>query len=330
MQIPTSIEGSEEKASGVLNESPTDYSDQFDAATVEKRIRELEAEIQAEIARMKSPETAPNAGSIQPEIQAVPPNAPNSAEVVEDKVEVEDNTNITEEKEIKLQEQEKQRNEALAMAAAAEAQAQQQKFDVIEKKVKPLKDKATGVTFDAKLEDGLYLVGVGVRKKAIINVYAVALYSGPSTLECLSPFPRGKQKREAQKAMQNAARTFGPTCPTSTLVLEMVFKADGATIASAIAEGVQPRYNGPASDVKELESLIIEGVKDKGGQATKGTILRFDCSKEGVAVIIDGKEQGVARFEGIGSAFVDVFTDDKAVSPQLVDSCLDTWCDSGL
>lgn len=93
---------------------------------------------------------------------------------------------------------------------------------------------------------------------------------------------------------------------------------------------MKPRYDGPAADVKELESLIIEGVKGKGGQATKGTVFRFDCSEGGVTVSVDGKVQGVASFEGMGSAFVGVFLDDKAVSPQLLDSCVDTWCGSNL
>ena len=66
-------------------------------------------------------------------------------------------------------------------------------------------------------------------------------------------------------------------------------------------------------------------MKSKGGQATKGTIFRFDCTKQGIKVSVDGNEQGSANFDGIGSALVDVFMDDKAVSPQLVDSCLDTW-----
>ena len=200
----------------------------------------------------------------------------------------------------------------------------------IEAKIKPLKDKATGVSFDAKLDDGLYLVGVGVRKKAIINVYAVAMYSSPAALEALSPFPRGKKKKDAQTALLSAVRTFGSSSPQTTFVLEMTFKADGATIGGAIAEGVQPRYNGSPSDVKELEALIIDGVKNKGGQATKGTIFRFDCTHEGVKVSVDGNEQGIARFDGIGSALVDVFMDDKAVSPQLVDSCLDTWCGTNM
>mmetsp|Transcript_10705 Transcript_10705/g.22994 ORF Transcript_10705/g.22994 Transcript_10705/m.22994 type:complete len:1161 (+) Transcript_10705:103-3585(+) len=230
------------------------------------------------------------------------------------------------EEQIKMaEEEEKRRAEEEARRASEE---EQQRITAFETMMTPLKDKATGVEFDAKLEDRLYLVGVGVRKKAIINVYAVALYSSISAIEALSPFPRNKQKKDSQAALCNAARTFTPSSPTTTLVLEMVFKADAQTIAGAIAEGVKPRYRGPASDVKELESLIINGVKSKGGQATKGTVFRFECTGEGVGVSVDGNLQGVANFEGMGSAFVDVFTDSNAVSPQLVDSCLNTWCGS--
>ena len=69
--------------------------------------------------------------------------------------------------------------------------------------------------------------------------------------------------------------------------------------------------------------MIVRGVKS--GTATKGTIFRFDCTKEVVKVSADGTEKGVANFDGIGSAPVDVFMDNKAVSPQLVESCLDIW-----
>jgi hypothetical protein len=204
-------------------------------------------------------------------------------------------------------------------------------FEAVEAKIQSLQEKATGVSFNSKLDDGLYLVGCGVRKKAIINVYAVAMYSSPATLEALSQFPNnGKQRKEAQVALRNAARTFGPLSPTTSFVLEMTFKADGRTIAEAIAESVKPRHGGSGSDVKELENLIVQGVAAKGGQATKGTVFRFDCTEEGVSVSVDGRMQGTVRSAGIGSALVDVFMDDKAVSPQLVDSCLDTWCGKDL
>ena len=60
------------------------------------------------------------------------------------------------------------------------------------------------------------------------------------------------------------------------------------------------------------------------------TVNIFDCDAEGVAVSVDGNMQGKVVSEGMGSALVDVFMDDKAVSPQLVESCMTTWCGSGL
>ena len=209
-------------------------------------------------------------------------------------------------------------------------EAQQQRINSIESKMQSLTDKATSVTFDSKLEEGLYLVGVGVRKKAIINVYSVAMYASPSVLEALSVFPKGKQKKEAQVALRDAARSFDNSSPTTSFVLEMTFKADGKTIAGAIADSVKPRYSGSENNVCGLESLIFEGVKSKGGQASKGTIFRFDCTAVGVTVSVDGNNQGHINCDKLGSAFVDVFTDEKAVSPKLVDSCIETWSGSGL
>jgi hypothetical protein len=198
------------------------------------------------------------------------------------------------------------------------------KLDAIESKLKPLQDAATGVSFSPKLDD-LYLVGVGVRKKSIIKIYAVSMYASPSVLNALSSLPSGKQHRkEAAAALRNAARLFDNTSNAkTTFVLEMVYGADAKSIASAIGDSLKPRYGGSTSDIQHLESLIAEGLSKKGGQASKGTVFRFDCSEDGVDVIVDGKLQGSAKFKGMGSAFVDVFIDDNAVSPSLVDSCID-------
>jgi hypothetical protein len=188
---------------------------------------------------------------------------------------------------------------------------------IVESNVKQIQEYATSVTFVPKLDDGLYLVGAGVRKKSIVKVYAVALYSSPTVLQALV--------KESTSGMRNAARSFSHSSPMTSFVLEMTYSAGAEKIAGAIAESVKPRYSGNPSDISELEALIVKGVNMKGGQASKGTIFRFDCSKEGVRVSVDGSDQGVAAFEGMGSAFVDVFLDDDAVSPSLIDSCVDTW-----
>ena len=204
----------------------------------------------------------------------------------------------------------------------------QKLINAIESSMQALTDKATGVTFEPKLDEEQYLVGVGVRKKSIINVYAVAMYSFPAVLEALAAFPKGHQQNEVQVALRDAARTFDVSTQTTTFVLSMVYKADAKTIAAAIADGVKPRYHGNIDNVEYLEKLISEGVNSKGGYATKGTILRFDCSAQGIGVSIDGNKQGDVLCGSIGSALVDVFTDDEAVSPRLIDSCTETWSGS--
>jgi len=107
----------------------------------------------------------------------------------------------------------------------------------------------------------------------------------------------------------------------------MVYSVGAEKIASALAESVRPRYGGSPADISTLESLIIKGVNKIGGQAVKGTVFRFDCSKDGVSVSVAEEFQGIAASTELGSAFVDVYMDDNSVSPTLVDSCLNTWSD---
>mmetsp|Transcript_32367 Transcript_32367/g.65866 ORF Transcript_32367/g.65866 Transcript_32367/m.65866 type:complete len:1853 (+) Transcript_32367:339-5897(+) len=211
--------------------------------------------------------------------------------------------------------------------AKSKVDAELVKLEVIESKLKPVQDAATGVAFDPKLDDGLYLIGAGSRKKSFIKLYAIAMYASPTVLHFLSSFQLGEEhQREASLALRNASRALDTLSPTTSFVLNIVFPVDAKTIAGAIAKSVQVRFGGPSSDVDELESLITEGIKRKGGQATKGTLLRFDCSKVGVSVSVDGNLQGIARGNDLGKALVDVFMDEKAVSPTLIESCLKTWC----
>jgi dGTP triphosphohydrolase len=184
---------------------------------------------------------------------------------------------------------------------------------VVHEQLQPIEEYATGIKFAPTLENGngLYLVGAGVRKKSVIKVYAVAMYSTPKVLRNTNS--------------HDSARTFDTTLSMTSFVLEMVYSASAEKIAGAIAESVKPRYDGAAADIRVLESLIVEGVHAIGGQAIKGTTFRFDCSDNGVSVTVNGVEQGVAAFKGLGSAFVDVFMDGNSVSPTLIESCLKTW-----
>ena len=72
-----------------------------------------------------------------------------------------------------------------------------------------------------------------------------------------------------------------------------------------------------------LECFIIEGVNEVGAQAVKGTTFRFDCTFEGLNVMVNESQQGTASFNGLGTSLVDVFMHDNAVSPTLVNNCID-------
>ena len=201
------------------------------------------------------------------------------------------------------------------------------KLKAVESRLKSIRDETTGVEFAPKLDDGLYLIGAGARSKTFVKLYAVSIYGSPAVLNAISKYEPGDgQRREAALALRNTARAFGnfdSFSPTTSVVMEMILKADARTVSGAIADSVRSRYGGEPTDVTELEGLIAEGLGKKG--AARGTKLRFDCSEAGVEVSVDGALVGIASFRGLASAFVDVYMDERAVSPGLIDSCLDTW-----
>jgi len=184
-----------------------------------------------------------------------------------------------------------------------------------------LNDPATGVSFPPKLEDDLYLMGVGVRRKAIINVYSVGAYSSYEARTCLSgdsSSSPGRNKNDVLERLQSAVKSADRT----SFILNMTFKASAEAMAGAIADSVAPRHAGDQTNVDELKKIILEGVKKvkKGGAATKGTTFRFDCDKDGLSVSVDRENVGRVTSRTLSGAFCDVFLDDKAVSPALRDS----------
>jgi len=156
------------------------------------------------------------------------------------------------------------------------------------------------------------LIGSGIREKLGINVYAVGMYGFSSLLDAVSP-----------SDLRYKARQFETGTDMTSFVLEMILQAEGKVIAEAIADSVGVRYDGSLLDIEQLENLIDDGISGKGGQAKKGTTLRFDCTKEGVSLSVDGVERGTVKARGLGKAFVDVYLDNNAVSPSLIDSCIE-------
>ena len=147
------------------------------------------------------------------------------------------------------------------------------------------------------------------------------MYCSEALKESLSQLSRTADK--GKKALE-ALRAGAKTHPT-TFLLQMNFKVGAEKMASAIAESVAPRHSGSPRDVEKLKDKIFDGVSLKGA-AVKGTSLQFDCDTEGVGVTVDGTSYGTVESPGLSAAFCDVYLDDKCVSPNLRESCLENCC----
>eukprot|EP00984_Skeletonema_dohrnii_P032206 scaffold25838_cov106-Skeletonema_dohrnii-CCMP3373.AAC.1 len=104
-------------------------------------------------------------------------------------------------------------------------------LDVIESQLQPIEEYATGISFAPKLDNGLYLVGAGVRKKSVVKIYAISMYSTPEVLASASSSP---------SSLHDAARTFDSSTSMTSFVLEMLYSAGAEKIAAAIGESVKP------------------------------------------------------------------------------------------
>jgi len=183
-------------------------------------------------------------------------------------------------------------------------------------------DKATGINFSPDL-NGLSLFGVGVRKKGPIKIYSVGMYASATARESLSNLSKTIDRVKALATLRSSAKADPPT----TFLLKMNFKVGAQKMASAIADSVAPRHAGSAEDVEQLKTLIFDGVSANGdGAAVKGTTFQFDCGSDGLNVSVDGKSQGSVESPGLSKSFCDVYLDDKCVSSQLRDSCLENCC----
>ncbi|GMH93136.1 hypothetical protein TrST_g13734 [Triparma strigata] len=166
-------------------------------------------------------------------------------------------------------------------------------------------EKSTGVKFPDKI-NGLDLLGVGVRKKGPLKVYALGLYSTPPP-----PTP-----------LKSLFKTL-LSSPKSTLLLSLTFSSvTGPKMASALSSSLSTRYPSP-SKVTELSSVITSGASSS--KIGKGTLFQFDCSPDSVSVVINGKEAGEVEGKGIGKAFCEIYLDEKGVSKGLKEDLKENW-----
>lgn len=176
-------------------------------------------------------------------------------------------------------------------------------------------ERATKISFPSEV-NGDPLLGVGVRRKGPIKVYAVGAYSS-SIAERLSG--EGLARKAIKTLLSGGLRD---DAKTTSFLLKMNLKVGGEKIASAICDSVGSRCakKDPAA-LSSLSSLITAGLEDQ--PALKGTTLCFCCEESEVRVNVNGKDIG--KVGGIAGAFRNVYFDDKSVSDSLKESICDKF-----
>lgn len=180
----------------------------------------------------------------------------------------------------------------------------------------------SGIDFSPNLND-LKLFGVGVRRKGPIKIYSVGMYASEQAGELLSVLSKKTDRVKAKLLLRDSIRGV----PSTTFLLKMNFGVGAQKIADALADSVAPRYKGSRDDLQHLKDLIFGGVSSSGdGSAKKGTTFQFDCGNTGLGVSVNGKNQGSIDSPNLSKSFIDVYLDEKCVSPPMVNSCVDNCC----
>lgn len=174
-------------------------------------------------------------------------------------------------------------------------------------------DGATGIAFPStqkfqvdKKRNDMTLLGVGTRKKAIINVYSVGLYGSPSVVKAITG--KGQGSDEVCTAVLEAKGT-------KAALLTFAMGVGGEKMADAISN-----IPGPEQSVKDaFHDMIVAGI---GGKINKGESMTFEWKGSGgggemVEVTVRGTKIGETKDKTFARALLEVYLGPKSVSPSL-------------
>ena len=165
-------------------------------------------------------------------------------------------------------------------------------------------DAATGLVFPAtqkfRVGGGLSLLGVGIRKKAVINVYSVGFYGSKAVA-------RAVEGRSGKKACGAAISAKGPKAVQLTFVMGV----GAAKMADALSN-----VDGVSQETKDaFGDMIITGM---GGKMLKGETMTIEWKGSDVVVVTArGKLIGEMKDRDLHRGLLDIYLGPKSVSPSL-------------
>ena len=139
-----------------------------------------------------------------------------------------------------------------------------------------VKEAATGIEFAADTGDGLSLLGVGVRKKLVFNVYAAALYvDGAAFVEAVG-----------EKGVAGANRVVHRSGIRRRMVLHFVRDVPAEKIRKAFRNSLESNMSAKnyAAESERIETFLASCT-----DVSKGDLFVFESKGDRVKVKLRGK-----------------------------------------
>ncbi|KAL7112902.1 hypothetical protein ACP275_04G030000 [Erythranthe tilingii] len=177
----------------------------------------------------------------------------------------------------------------------------------------PVTESRTGTSFPAVLKDSKRLLGIGLRRKAVlglknIDVYAYGVYADDSDVK---KFLSDKNGDLSDDLMESDV--------SMTIRLQIVYgRLSIRSVRSAFQESVGSRLNkfGGGSDNKELLQRFTSQFKDEY-KIPKGSIIDL-CRERGYVLrtMIDGEEVGSIQSKVLCRSILDLYIGNESFDPK--------------
>eukprot|EP00568_Trieres_chinensis_P005208 CAMPEP_0183303850 /NCGR_PEP_ID=MMETSP0160_2-20130417/9144_1 /TAXON_ID=2839 ORGANISM="Odontella Sinensis, Strain Grunow 1884" /NCGR_SAMPLE_ID=MMETSP0160_2 /ASSEMBLY_ACC=CAM_ASM_000250 /LENGTH=250 /DNA_ID=CAMNT_0025466813 /DNA_START=34 /DNA_END=786 /DNA_ORIENTATION=- len=169
------------------------------------------------------------------------------------------------------------------------------------------KEPETGIAFpfseSFEVGKNLQLLGVGVRKKAILKVYSLGFYGNKPVVKALS----GKSGDEACDAI------LSPNLKGARAVKLMFNMGVGTDKVAEAMAGVE----GASEEVKgKFLTMLKKGMGQ--GKMSKGESMSFEWKGNNVVVVtVRGSKIGEIKDKGLHKGLLEIYLGSKSVSPSL-------------
>ena len=176
----------------------------------------------------------------------------------------------------------------------------------------PRTDKATGIKFGDAVafpstgkKQPLSLLGVGTRKKAILNIYSLGVYASK---------PLAKQWTSGKIAKNGHARCQALSDSKSPKAVQLTFAMGIGP--DKIAEAISGLSTVSEKVRTEFHDMIVEGL---GGKMRKGESMSFEWKgSDTISVTARGKPIGSMKNKDLAQGVLSLYVGPKSVSPSLL------------